>query len=324
MSISFRLINFPVYTPTNVYQHTIERISSYISKIPGFRSVYNVGNISDPGISDIDLLVIFSKDSHFKTNPLNILHNNEKYLFSHFLFGCTEDFIGKAAEYYPFNSLQKICGENFFFKNLAQANSSITRQLALEFLTINYISRNIEYQSRIISIRNVFLSVKAILHDIKILEISDITLNQLIIDLIEIRKNWFLLKNSKEVFLKWYQEFIVIFNSFFESYNANYPIFLTDSNELWYSRNVKLRKNSEPFFKAKRFLPTLYFTDKQLLLKRYTKFSSFYRIDLNWNYIYNNKEMIDRCEYAKQIWNYNRRFFPFFQPPVNKLMKLGC
>jgi hypothetical protein len=54
--------NEPVYIDRSFYESQIEAYTSRVINIPGVRSVYQMGNIKAPGLSDIDIIVVVNDD----------------------------------------------------------------------------------------------------------------------------------------------------------------------------------------------------------------------------------------------------------------------
>ena len=84
------IIDRPKFIPEKDYSIAIKKIVNKLASSPGIHSIYQLGSITHPGISDIDLLVIFEDDYTYTENPLSNLTKIEKYLFIHSLFGMSK------------------------------------------------------------------------------------------------------------------------------------------------------------------------------------------------------------------------------------------
>ena len=86
-----RLIEPPRFISKDVYQSRIAETVKRVSLLPEFVSAYQIGSIGDPGISDVDIVVVLKADASTQSNPRSNLDEDSKYIFCHPLFGISED-----------------------------------------------------------------------------------------------------------------------------------------------------------------------------------------------------------------------------------------
>ena len=102
------------YYPYESYQSAI---SKYLDNIPldGILSVYQVGSIRNPGISDIDLLIVFKdlKRDLFGKYSVSRLSEENHYLFSHNPLLMDVATFRNLNLWFPFFHLNNLYGEDF-------------------------------------------------------------------------------------------------------------------------------------------------------------------------------------------------------------------
>ena len=59
----YKLIDILIYVPSDNYKILIDKIVDKLSKDVNVQSIFQVGSIKNPGISDLDLFCIFKDDS---------------------------------------------------------------------------------------------------------------------------------------------------------------------------------------------------------------------------------------------------------------------
>ena len=191
-------IDHPVYYSLKDYTTTISSLIENIQKDEGIVSIYQIGHIANPGISDIDILVIFENDFKSMSNPLENSGEIEKYLLVHNLFGLSKDYFCEAQKYSFFHNYKIIYGQELEIgSNLNDSQIDIIKnQIALEYLLQFYVSFSIQKKYGIYKVRNILLSVKALMYDLEFLGIKGGSFHELINKILIMRENWFHNKSS--------------------------------------------------------------------------------------------------------------------------------
>ena len=70
-------IDYPKFVPRAEYDKAIDRMVEKLKKIQGIVSVYQIGSINDPGISDIDLVAVFEDKISCNIDPRDNLSRIE-------------------------------------------------------------------------------------------------------------------------------------------------------------------------------------------------------------------------------------------------------
>ena len=83
----YSLIDLPVYVQPELYEINISQVASALMNHGKVESVYRIGSVTAPGISDLDMLVVFKDGTSTNHDPLKKLDDKGHYLFVHRLFG---------------------------------------------------------------------------------------------------------------------------------------------------------------------------------------------------------------------------------------------
>jgi hypothetical protein len=201
-------IDLPKYFPIELYQRSIDSMISRLRKEDGILSIYQIGHISTPGISDIDLVAVFADSARCRTDPRAALSSEDHYLFMHDLYGvCLTDFTDgqKYSFFHNYNHLWGEKGRRGVHELSNEDEITLKRQIALEYLVKMYISMTVEKTYGIVKLRSLFLQVKGLLYDCEFLGITSGPLYDAVRTLIARREAWFDTRPSLEdIALKFY------------------------------------------------------------------------------------------------------------------------
>lgn len=309
------LIQWPVFHTPEQYESSILNMCSVIKSIPGVKSIYQVGGISDYGISDIDILVIFENEIITPVNPLNSEERPaNRYLFSHRLFGTTENRINDLENFTCFRKYKKLYGQEYTF-NLTLPETELKileKQIALEYMVKAFISLHIAITFSQVKVRNLLLHVKALKLDLELLGIIRGSFYEQVTEFISMRKDWF--KKTPDAsqletkILQLYQNF----RTLLEELMHHYPFYVPGSGKLKISRNIELICHHQ--FRTPEFgIPSLIKSiipekRREAVLNRIFRFCFRFPIishnipdvvQQRYNYIYSGVE-------------FNRTYLPFF------------
>ena len=81
--MKFYFNDYPYYVPLRIYENAIQGMVEKLRRQEGIISIFQIGSIIHPGISDIDMVVVFKENGVFHLNPLQGLTKIERYLFIH-------------------------------------------------------------------------------------------------------------------------------------------------------------------------------------------------------------------------------------------------
>jgi hypothetical protein len=187
---TFQLIDIPQKVSLDTYKKSIDQMLHILEGYSQIKSVYQVGSIRTPGISDIDFIVVFDDNNVLNDNPRNQLTSEEKYLFSHDLFGVSEKHWHYIEKYNLFGKYNHLLGQELKIKE-AVNNDALKKQQALEYLIKAWVSMSLDVNYRILKVRNFLLHIKGIRIDLEWLGYHDHSLHAQIEKVILMREQWF-------------------------------------------------------------------------------------------------------------------------------------
>lgn len=205
-----KLTAFPRPMPIERYEPAIARMVERLCAQDGVRAVYQVGGIRSPGISDVDLLVVFADDANCRFNPLHGLDADESYLFPHAQFGLTERHFRRASRYGFFHDYQLRAGGPIASLDAPLTGDEarlVRQQSGLEYLVKMFINISIERAYGIVRIRNLLLMARALLYDLEDLGVKSGPVVDLVQQVIDWRTRWFVSRPSDADLERWFEAF---------------------------------------------------------------------------------------------------------------------
>lgn len=320
--MKYFIYNKPVPKSLHDYHFVIFKVARFLSKDPGFITLYQGGSIGNPGISDIDLLAVFEDGVSCKLNPFNILDSSEKYFFTHGIFGiCKSHFedLKYYASYLDLYPIESNTAESPKPEIIRNPINDINIQIAMEYLFLNYVARNIEKITGMISLRNVLLSLKAIRLDLEILEINSGSLCENIIQLINRRNNWFEHKFIESEFYDCFIETINLLSDLLQNILHEYPFFLSDKQRFKLGRNIVIEHSSSLNIEWKgiKRLPSVFSIE---LRKKMLKLLQHIYVSVPYKRLSGNPILNSRNLFYKNYFRYNNIHFPFLSAWTNNIL----
>lgn len=246
--MSYTLINWPRFVARQEYEEVISDVVDQLSKTDGLKSVYQIGSVSSPGISDIDLLAIFDDNVRYNENPLRNLSDVGRYLFTHGINGMKYSHFEQAKRFTLYHNYVKLWGEDLFNEGHEITNDEVKTlkvQIAIEFLLENLIARSVEKKYGIFSVRNLLLSVKAIKYDLEFLGVNKGRLYDLVEKIISWRSLWFEKGVNRVEIEEWIRQFDQELLDFSNEMVSRYGFYLPKDANLNYSRHIKIDTSHE-------------------------------------------------------------------------------
>lgn len=265
--------------PLEQYQQSIQDVVNFLKQHKEVVSIYRIGNITDPGISDVDMLVVFKDDAQFNKDPRVVLDEAGNYLFTHGLFACQEKHLAGLNRFSFVHNNQFLWGkEQGNLSNVDAMHPVIQKSLALEFLVKMYLTLSVQKSLRVVKLRSLLLEAKAVKFDLDIFNYGSTRLLELVKQVIVWRGQWFDKRpDEKELSL------------FFEAFHTEleqFLNFLAKEHELFslkgchsISKNIVLEQGGQLEFIAKlppfTFLKPLFKNRELLWFKMINKLSSY-------------------------------------------------
>lgn len=312
-----KLIDFPHFVPSEEYEILKKKLVNDLSQFPQIKSIYQLGSIKEPGISDLDILCVFEDDFRETNSILPELKGNEKYILTHSLFGIKKTELNAIRNLNFYTNYVLLSGEDLQLKE-AQLSEVLKTQIALEFLLMFYISLTRQLEFFYIKVRAFLLEAKAIQFDLDLLNIIDSPLNALVDEVIELRKNYFKQDFNAPEFIvlvkKFHTELEIILKNTLEHTN-----FYAPKKTFFISKKIQI-KHSDIFYiehKGLR-LPFVF----SFLGKNYAKINnrlSSIEIKVPIHIAEENSELEKRFSILEKIHKSNKKDYPTFIPLTTKL-----
>lgn len=248
--MKFHFKNYPHYVPPSKYKDVIASMVDRLKQKEGIISIFQMGSVLHPGISDIDMLVVLKENVAFRLNPLEGLTKTERYLFVHPLLCATKTDFFEAQQFTFYRNWRLLWGEQLPAREDELSEEEIKcvqTQTALEYLISNYINLTILRIHRIINVRGLLLNMKAILYDLKLLGVSSGALYELLEKLTEWRDQWFEIQPHTKVLGEWIDECYQELGAFLKTVLDTQPFYLPEWGTLHITKNVTLVP-AEQFF----------------------------------------------------------------------------
>jgi hypothetical protein len=318
------LIDLPKYYPESTYLKLIDKIIGNHKNYDEISMIYQIGSISTPGISDIDLIFVFKDNCDFKINIKKYILKKENYLLSHNPFGIPEKYVKDISGINMFSNF-KLLYEKEYNKNLIakdnRINDAIKIQTALEYLLKIFISLSIQNELRTFKVRSLLLEIKALKYDFEILENTSNELMKCFNNLLDLRENWFSINNCKRNFVNEILALFPLLLNYLKNILDKNIIKLPIENSFNYTKNYKLILKNDFNYKSKgigRYLLNWGIKSKRVfnLANRFNK----YLLELKWmNKFDENDIIMKKFEAEKNLISYNNKYLPFFLPLKSSL-----
>ena len=314
-----RVVDIPEKFNEDAYYKVIDKQVEVLSKVQGVKSIYQIGGLSTPGISDIDLVVVFKDDFKYNFNPR--INNNHigNYLFTHGLYGASEKHFQKSLKFTFFHNFRLLHGEDLELTNsyLESDQLILKEQIALEFLFKMYVNLVVQKSYNTIKLRSLFLHIKALPYDFEFLNIHPEELIKLVNQGVDLRNNWFSGKVSKKDVVLWFKEFFMEYESFlkglFEDFSMNAAFLkfkIAPNIEICNAYGIGFTRKGFVFPDPFNFLDARYFK----LLNRLNDFK------INVPLSVDSPEPVKAYfDYADEVGDYNNKFLPHFMTLTSSL-----
>ncbi len=192
--MSYNLSDIPKPVDRSEYESCLNRMTEKLLRISGVKSIFQVGGINTPGISDIDYYIVFKDGFICNENPVADISSSDRYLFCHNLFGTSESLALKMEKFTFFGNFKLQGGESVNLTSYTLSESDRTHlehQIALEYLVKAWISIHLNITQKNIKVRGILLHAKALQTDLRFLNLVNEPLNITLQELMKVRDNFF-------------------------------------------------------------------------------------------------------------------------------------
>ncbi|WP_412560014.1 hypothetical protein [Winogradskyella sp. MIT101101] len=317
--MTFKLIDQPVKIALKQYNDLRTKLVNQLLSEGSVLSVYQMGSVKDPGISDLDIICIFKNDSTCNADLRNNLTINEKKILTHGIFGLEVKDLEKTISYNLLSNLKFLGGENLNLdENQTIFSQELKDQIALEYMIKMYITLDTQIKLKTVKLRSFLLLGKAIKFDLELLGIKDGELFNLVNKILDYRSTWFKNKHKekeiKELVLSFYLELEQLLMTILEKEDFYLPY-----NNISLPGNFKILRG-EYFHKDHRgiVLPSVFqFMGKKFINLQYRLNEFKYYIPYK---IPGDSTLLDdRFKFSKQMVSKNMVSYPHYMAITSSL-----
>lgn len=243
---SFQYSDFVRPATREDYARAIDNRIEWLRRQPGLVTVYSIGSVGHPGISDIDLVAVFEDDAAVAEHPLDGLDPMSRYLFVHTLYGARRSDFLAAQRFSFYQNYHLLSGENLLAgsQDLPPGHrSTIERQIALEFMLRMYISLFLQREYGLLRIRTLLLHGKGLLNDARSLGIPQADWIGMLEEVMMMRDQWFTrseAENNRAVD-DWFRRFDPAYGAFLKTYLQAEPFEVPATSGFNYAKNIQVR-----------------------------------------------------------------------------------
>jgi hypothetical protein len=195
-----KFIDYPENIDKLAYDNLKQKIVSNLKSFSQVKSIYQMGSVKEPGISDLDIICVFEENSNCNINIRNELSAEEKKILTHSLFGVEKNYFEQARNYNLISNLNLLHGDNIQTDStFSPTNDKIQRQIALEYMLRMYLSLSEQVYYGVVKLRSFLLLGKAIAFDLELLKINSGKLYDLVNKILNYRSTWFTKTPSPEM-----------------------------------------------------------------------------------------------------------------------------
>lgn len=316
------LTSYPRSADVSSYELAIERMIEKLKQYSSVLSIFQIGNTNNPGISDIDMLVVFEDGVKCNLNPLEDLSKADRYLFPHSLYGISKTSFSKAHRYTFFHNYNLLWGEELPSGECDLPEDeiqTIKTQIALEYMIKMFFNSTVEQTYGIVRVRGLLMHAKALSYDLEFLNVSSGGLFDLIQTIILWRNQWFEQIPEKQMLKQWFHEFYAELIALLELTLQNKAFYLPDWANLCVSRNVKLVPSEKVGYKHKGItLPAIFGDLGRKYFNVQHRFNIFeFHIPITASGI--PDRLLERFLFTRNIKQENRQYLPNFMPLASSL-----
>jgi hypothetical protein len=241
--MKFSYIYHPVKASINDYSSAVESVVEKLKDHPSISAIYQFGHFNSPGISDIDLMVIFKEGSTCLLDPLNGLESHFRSLFTHSVMGVSEAYLTELMRFSFWHNYMLLYSIDPGHTLPEPATDSsiipaLKKQIATEYLTSNYIDMFMQISTRIIKVRSLLQHVKGFIYDFEFLGYSDPLLEKMVEEIRGMIREYAEKGIETERLGKWLLKFYPEFTRFLKRVYDENPLYLPEKSEYRYGKNI--------------------------------------------------------------------------------------
>jgi len=314
--LSYRYLKIPHLIERLEYEKTVDKMVEILKGEKSILAIYRMGNVNHPGISDLDLIVIFKDEASCNLKPSKHFSEIDQYIFTHSLAGASESFFRKMSAYTFWDKLNCIWGEEVQnLENLsAEETELIKRQTALEYLYKNYIELCIQRSYRVLKLRSILQEIKAIRYDLNFLKIDEGQLYESVKELLSMLDHWFEINFDRKKFGVWLDRYFVVLEQTLKNLaDKEIKLWLPKQESYQYGKNVQIKGGDKLEFKRSGVsLPPYIVSQNKRLYNANQRLNEF-SVAIPYTYGEPGSLYSDRLKVFQAYKKYNRDNIPHFE-----------
>lgn len=251
-----KLTDEPRFVSLDTYEHELDELVQQLIGMDVVESVYQIGGVGTPGISDLDIVAVFRDNAKCGLDPLRGLAGHQRYLFIHSLYGTSRTHFLSARDYDFLHGYRLLYGPGETLSRQIGGTDevSIKRQLALEFLLRMLLNVTLERFHGVLKVRSLLLHVKGLLYDLEFLNVERGAIVELVTEANRWRDSWFEQRPSDDEILRWHDVFSNELREFLVTQLEEYGgFYLPIEDEHRISRSVSIRNSKKVNVQHKGF-----------------------------------------------------------------------
>jgi hypothetical protein len=320
--MNFRFTDYPREEPLSFYNEALDAMTARLMESGAVTAVYQLGGISNPGISDLDMLAVFKNEVEVDRNFLDGLSEDERYLFIHNVYGISENNFDEAQEYAFYFNYKFLAGKDLKPKIAPEESdlSAMKKQVALEFLLKFYITLQLQKEYGVFRMRDLLLHVKALQYDLEFLGITNGIVSDGVSQVIQWRNNWFNVPPAKSYVNKWINNFLPSLNELVIDTFKNHSLYLPPQEEYNVAKNIQLIPSSGKITVERKglLLPVQLSVYGKKYFRLQNKLNRF-RVPVPVRTDSFPPVLEKKFQFEKKIIAYNKKFLPHFLPLTSSL-----
>lgn len=313
--MNIRFIDRPVKLPLQDYGEATEFIAEKFSGIPAVKTIYRFGNITTPGISDLDLLFVFNDNVSCYLTGFEDIPDRYRKVFTHGIMAMKESHFHPNQYFTLWSKHSVISGPALTSVSklrTPQEEQLLKNQTAVEFLCANYIDLKVQMEYGTIKLRALLQHMKGIAYDLEYLGVTDSELHPLLKILKEWIGNWFQVSPNDHEISKWLLDWIPAYDRFTLETMQKIPMYLPKAESYKIARNQRLEHSSELNYQRKgTLLPGFLSVIGRPYFKIQNKLNQF-QFGMPLTNQAENVILVDRFHFLKEMKAYNRVHLPGF------------
>lgn len=245
--MNYKIIDPPQYIPEDTYRTYIEKYIRIAKKVKGVIAIYQMGSVSTPGISDIDLIVIveqkFNPYEYQKLSVKNVFKEDSiaNYLFIHDVIVIDSESF-KDMEYINYSSnLKLLYGEELSVNKVSEEEKKILGfAISIDFLIMRLHQFEYLNKNNIFLLRGNMVRASSLRHTATIAKNLGLDFDTSILEETKkIRDNWFETKDENSL-IEYYHNSITFFNDIVLHLNQYFNKEILLYNEKNYDNKLKV------------------------------------------------------------------------------------